>query len=103
MIPRGEGLSGKAVWAEVAAGGDGRALRLHAQPDGAATAELQPSSPSIRPAPPRYPGCAMAKATDVWSDLVLVFWFACLLPLGPVRVAAGKSEPAWSCPVLPRT
>ncbi|XP_052024571.1 transmembrane protein 130 [Apodemus sylvaticus] len=31
----------------------------------------------------------MAKATAVWSDLVLVFWFACLLPLGPARVAAG--------------
>jgi hypothetical protein len=51
VIPRGEGLSGRAVWAEVAAGGDRRALRLHAQPDGAATAELQPSSLSILPAP----------------------------------------------------
>lgn len=50
MIPGGEGLSGRAVWAEVAAGGDRRALRLHAQPDGAATAELQPSSLRISPA-----------------------------------------------------
>lgn len=102
MIPRGEGLSGRAVWAEVAAGGDRRALRLHAQPDGAATA-APAQLPEHPPGAPRYPGCAMAKATDAWSDLVLVFWFACLLPLGPVRVAAGKSEPAWSCPVLPRT
>uniref|UniRef100_A0ABK0M060 Transmembrane protein 130 n=2 Tax=Rattus norvegicus TaxID=10116 RepID=A0ABK0M060_RAT len=31
----------------------------------------------------------MAKATNVWSDLVLVFCFACVLPLGPARVAAG--------------
>ncbi|CAO2630536.1 Transmembrane protein 130 [Lemmus lemmus] len=31
----------------------------------------------------------MAKAADVWSDLRLVFWLACLLPLGPARVAAG--------------
>ncbi|XP_032742632.1 transmembrane protein 130 [Rattus rattus] len=31
----------------------------------------------------------MAKATSVWSDLVLVFCFACVLPLGPARVAAG--------------
>lgn len=93
VIPRGEGLSGRAVWAEVAAGGDRRALRLHAQPDGAATAELQPSSLSILPAPLGIKRCAMAKATDSWSDLALVFWFACLLPLGPARVAAGKSEP----------
>ncbi|XP_052610393.1 transmembrane protein 130 [Peromyscus californicus insignis] len=31
----------------------------------------------------------MAKATDVWSDLGLVFLLACLLPLGPAKVAAG--------------
>ncbi|KAH0511868.1 Transmembrane protein 130 [Microtus ochrogaster] len=31
----------------------------------------------------------MAKAADVWSDLRLVFWLACLLPFGPARVAAG--------------
>ncbi|OBS60630.1 hypothetical protein A6R68_08258 [Neotoma lepida] len=31
----------------------------------------------------------MAKATDVWSDLGFVFWLACLLPLGPAKVAAG--------------
>lgn len=51
VLPGGEGLSGRGVWAEVAAGGDRRALRLYAQADGAATAELQPSSLSIRPAP----------------------------------------------------
>lgn len=55
------------------------------------------------PGAPRHSRCAMAKTADVWSDLSLVFWLACLLPLGPARVAAGKPEPAWSCPVLSGT
>lgn len=103
MIPRGEGLSGRAVWAEVAAGGDRRALTSPRTTRRSRHCGAPAQLPEHPPGAPRYPGCAMAKATDVWSDLVLVFWFACLLPLGPVRVAAGKSEPAWSCPVLPRT
>lgn len=46
------------------------------------------------PGAPRHSRCAMAKAADVWSDLRLVFWLACLLPFGPARVAAGKQARA---------